>query len=171
MKRILIICILLTCIGIVFKAQTKYVYVPTITIHDTTELSKIDSIVIRSRLKKAKYIRLFFNNADDSLMRHHYDSIDINSTYYIAMFGNMVPPNKATKVFIDDKIVKYGSRYYVLPPNTPWKIKTQSTKKYEYSSDDILKFLEVRPILLERNTVGSLTQVSDTTMRYFYLTE
>ena len=169
MKNLTFGVIAFVCIGVIYANPdyNSYRTLIPIKIIDKTELKMIDSIVGKSRFKKAKYIELLFHRAEDVTMKEG-DDIYINpdSTYYIVVFGDMVP----SSVF-GSQITRFGNRYYIVPKNTPWATVSSHPKKYWYDSNHILDYLGVLPILLERSPNGRITEVSDTTERYYFLTE
>jgi hypothetical protein len=169
MKNLIFIAIVFVCIGVIY-ADPDYNCYKTLTpikIIDKTELKMIDSVIRKSKFKKAKYIKLVFHRAEDIRMKEG-DDVYINpdSTYYIGVFGGMVP----STVF-GSQITRFGNRHYILPNNTPWVTESSHPKKYWYDCNHILDYLGVLPILLERKPDGRMTEVSDTTERYYFLIE
>lgn len=167
MKNLIVTCLLIILIRLAMSAQTYYDRISTVTVPDKTELNKIDSIVSISRFKNAKYISLSFFNATDLTMRHFYDTINTDTTYYINISGDMSPICDSS-----DCIAKLGKRYFILPPNTPWEMKPAIKKIFCYSRDELFtKYFTYYPLLIERSTEGKMTQVPDTTERYYFLIE
>ncbi len=167
MKNLFGICLFVFFLQLTLAAQTYHYRITTVRMEDFTEIKKIDSIVRKSRFKGAKYIDLSFFNATDVRLRNFYAPIDTDTTYYIAIFGKMAPLCDS-----GDCITKYREKYYILPVNVPWDKKYPTKKNYYYRYEDILtKYFTMLPMLIERNSDGRMTEVSDTTERYYFLTE
>jgi len=167
MKNLFGICLLVLFLQLALAAQTHHDRITTVRMEDFTEIKKIDSIIRKSRFKGAKYINLSFFNATDVRLRNFDAPIDTDTTYYIAIYGKMAPLCDS-----GDCITNYREKYYVLPVNVPWNKKYPTKKNYYYSSEDILtKYFTMLPMLIERKPDGRMTEVSDTTERYYFLTE
>lgn len=167
MKNLFGICLLVLFLQLALAAQTHHDRITTVRMEDFTEIKKIDSIIRKSRFKGAKYINLSFFNATDVRLRNFDAPIDTDTTYYIAIYGKMAPLCDS-----GDCITNYREKYYVLPVNVPWNKKYPTKKNYYYSSEDILtKYFTMLPMLIERKPDSRMTEVSDTTERYYFLTE
>ncbi len=135
---------------------------------DTDFIPKLDSIVMKTNLKKLPYYNFIFGCIDSCIMLEDgtsynllgYRIPDNNEDIYIQLWGNYFPDD-----IFGEQFIKYKTKYYIFPQNLPRNIISKKIKKQEFafSTNLIIDGITIQPIVIKWDKTGQMSLMENDT--------